>query len=77
MHFHFWIFLSQLRKVAHSGCVNRIRAMIQNPNICASWSDAGYVQVRLLCLPSKEVLQDSQSLLFLYSHLKGLFDYQF
>ncbi|KAL9340406.1 hypothetical protein Peur_066625 [Populus x canadensis] len=35
----------QLRKVAHSGCVNRIRAMIQNPNICASWSDAGYVQI--------------------------------
>ncbi|KAG5241819.1 glutamate-rich WD repeat-containing protein [Salix suchowensis] len=33
-----------LRKVAHSGCVNRIRAMTQNPHICASWSDAGYVQ---------------------------------
>uniref|UniRef100_A0A6N2MTI8 Histone-binding protein RBBP4-like N-terminal domain-containing protein n=1 Tax=Salix viminalis TaxID=40686 RepID=A0A6N2MTI8_SALVM len=35
----------QLRKVAHSGCVNRIRAMTQNPHICASWSDAGYVQI--------------------------------
>ncbi|KAL9377863.1 hypothetical protein Peur_029198 [Populus x canadensis] len=35
----------QLRKVAHGGCVNRIRAMIQNPHICASWSDAGYVQI--------------------------------
>ncbi|KAJ6413615.1 hypothetical protein OIU84_006420 [Salix udensis] len=34
----------QLRKVAHGGCINRIRAMTQNPHICASWSDAGYVQ---------------------------------
>ncbi|KAF9678879.1 hypothetical protein SADUNF_Sadunf07G0082100 [Salix dunnii] len=45
----------QLRKVAHGGCVNRIRAMTQNPHICASWSDAGYVQVRLLCSLSEEV----------------------
>ncbi|GAB2225360.1 hypothetical protein Droror1_Dr00006152 [Drosera rotundifolia] len=35
----------QLRKVAHEGCVNRIRSMPQNPHICASWSDMGYVQV--------------------------------
>ncbi|KAG6775387.1 hypothetical protein POTOM_018836 [Populus tomentosa] len=35
----------QLRKVAHRGCINRIRAMTQNPHICASWSDAGYVQI--------------------------------
>ncbi|KAG8649311.1 protein HEAT STRESS TOLERANT DWD 1 [Manihot esculenta] len=35
----------QLRKVAHEGCVNRIRAMTQNPHICASWSDTGHVQV--------------------------------
>ncbi|XP_041021268.1 glutamate-rich WD repeat-containing protein 1-like [Juglans microcarpa x Juglans regia] len=35
----------QLRKVAHEGCVNRIRAMAQNPHICASWADNGYVQV--------------------------------
>ncbi|KAJ4841009.1 hypothetical protein Tsubulata_018710 [Turnera subulata] len=35
----------QLRKVAHHGCVNRIRAMSQNPHICASWSDAGHVQI--------------------------------
>ncbi|KAF9681873.1 hypothetical protein SADUNF_Sadunf05G0048200 [Salix dunnii] len=35
----------QLRKVAHGGCINRIRAMTQNPHICASWSDAGYVQI--------------------------------
>ncbi|KAM7256662.1 hypothetical protein ACFE04_012403 [Oxalis oulophora] len=35
----------QLRKVAHHGCVNRIRAMTQNPNITASWSDSGRVQV--------------------------------
>ncbi|KAL9254493.1 HEAT STRESS TOLERANT DWD 1-like protein [Drosera capensis] len=34
-----------LRKVAHEGCVNRIRSMPQNPHICASWSDTGYVQV--------------------------------
>lgn len=35
----------QLRKVFHDGCVNRIRAMPQNPHICASWADNGYVQV--------------------------------
>ncbi|KAL5771034.1 hypothetical protein ACOSP7_015188 [Xanthoceras sorbifolium] len=35
----------QLRKVAHQGCVNRIRAMSQNPHICASWADTGHVQV--------------------------------
>ncbi|GMI94876.1 heat stress tolerant DWD 1 [Hibiscus trionum] len=35
----------QLRKVAHHGCVNRIRAMTQNPHICASWADSGHVQV--------------------------------
>ncbi|KAH9648159.1 WD REPEATS REGION domain-containing protein [Citrus sinensis] len=35
----------QLRKVAHQGCVNRIRAMTQNPHICASWADTGHVQV--------------------------------
>ena len=31
----------------HEGCVNRIRAMTQNPHIVASWSDTGHVQVRL------------------------------
>ncbi|KAL8093942.1 protein HEAT STRESS TOLERANT DWD 1 [Apium graveolens] len=35
----------QLRKVAHEGGVNRIRAMTQNPHICASWGDTGHVQV--------------------------------
>uniref|UniRef100_A0A2P2K1S3 Uncharacterized protein n=1 Tax=Rhizophora mucronata TaxID=61149 RepID=A0A2P2K1S3_RHIMU len=35
----------QLRKVAHEGCINRIRAMTQNPHICASWSDTGLVQI--------------------------------
>ncbi|XP_059634831.1 protein HEAT STRESS TOLERANT DWD 1 [Cornus florida] len=35
----------QLHKVAHEGGVNRIRAMTQNPNICASWADTGHVQV--------------------------------
>ncbi|XP_049371001.1 protein HEAT STRESS TOLERANT DWD 1-like [Solanum verrucosum] len=35
----------QLRKVSHEGCVNRIRAMAQNPNIVASWADTGHVQV--------------------------------
>lgn len=38
----------QLRKVFHEGCVNRIRAMPQNPHICASWADTGHVQVKLL-----------------------------
>lgn len=40
-------FHQQLRKVAHGGCINRIRAMQQNPHICASWADSGHVQVRL------------------------------
>ncbi|XP_015889184.1 protein HEAT STRESS TOLERANT DWD 1 [Ziziphus jujuba] len=35
----------QLRKVAHEGCINRIRAMAQNPHISASWADTGHVQV--------------------------------
>ncbi|KAG8374461.1 hypothetical protein BUALT_Bualt11G0134600 [Buddleja alternifolia] len=35
----------QLRKVSHEGGVNRIRAMPQNPHICASWGDTGLVQV--------------------------------
>ncbi|GLT98667.1 hypothetical protein SLE2022_161620 [Rubroshorea leprosula] len=39
----------QLRKVAHHGCVNCIRAMAQQPHICASWADSGHVQVWDLC----------------------------
>ncbi|KMZ62347.1 putative WD-repeat protein [Zostera marina] len=35
----------QLHKVAHQGCVNRIRAMGQSPHICASWADTGVVQI--------------------------------
>lgn len=35
----------QLRKVAHEGSVNRIRAMSQSPHICASWADTGHVQI--------------------------------
>ncbi|CAN1275263.1 Protein HEAT STRESS TOLERANT DWD 1 [Linum perenne] len=35
----------QMRRVAHGGCVNRIRAMTQNPHICATWSDSGHVQI--------------------------------
>lgn len=37
-----------MRKVRHQGCVNRIRAMPQNPHISASWADTGHVQVRLI-----------------------------
>ncbi|KAL2475623.1 Transducin family protein/WD-40 repeat family protein [Abeliophyllum distichum] len=32
-------------QVFHDGSVNRIRAMPQNPHICASWADTGHVQV--------------------------------
>ncbi|XP_008809056.2 glutamate-rich WD repeat-containing protein 1 [Phoenix dactylifera] len=35
----------QLHKVAHQGCINRIRSMTQKPHICAAWADAGHVQV--------------------------------
>ncbi|KAH9320783.1 hypothetical protein KI387_015422, partial [Taxus chinensis] len=35
----------QVRKVAHQGCVNRIRSMEQQPHIVATWADNGYVQV--------------------------------
>ncbi|KAK9265373.1 hypothetical protein L1049_003523 [Liquidambar formosana] len=34
-----------MRKVAHEGCVNRIRTMTQSPHICASWADTGHVQI--------------------------------
>ncbi|KAK1296137.1 hypothetical protein QJS10_CPB15g00551 [Acorus calamus] len=34
-----------LHKVAHEGCVNRIRSMYQKPHICATWGDTGHVQV--------------------------------
>ncbi|PON50454.1 WD repeat containing protein [Parasponia andersonii] len=37
-----WILL---RKLAHDGCVNRIRAMTQIPHICASWADTGHMQI--------------------------------
>jgi len=44
----------QVRRVAHHGCVNRIRAMPQNSHICVSWADSGHVQVRLyFCLLSQ------------------------
>ncbi|CAN6904813.1 unnamed protein product [Brassica oleracea] len=33
-----------VRRVAHHGCVNRIRAMPQNPHICVSWADYAHVQ---------------------------------
>ncbi|KAJ4752640.1 hypothetical protein LUZ62_087045 [Rhynchospora pubera] len=35
----------QIKKVAHQGCVNRIRSMTQKPHICATWGDTGFVQV--------------------------------
>ncbi|GAB4837807.1 hypothetical protein Ancab_027331 [Ancistrocladus abbreviatus] len=35
----------QLHKVAHEGCINRMRAMLQSPQICGSWGDTGYVQL--------------------------------
>ncbi|GER54439.1 transducin family protein / WD-40 repeat family protein [Striga asiatica] len=35
----------QLRKVPHVGGINRIRAMRQNPHICASWADTGHIQM--------------------------------
>ncbi|KAL3633351.1 hemolysin III domain membrane protein [Castilleja foliolosa] len=35
----------QFRKISHEGGVNRIRAMRQNPHICASWGETGLVQV--------------------------------
>ncbi|KAG8089165.1 hypothetical protein GUJ93_ZPchr0011g27509 [Zizania palustris] len=34
-----------LKKVAHAGCVNRIRSMSQEPHLCATWGDTGHVQV--------------------------------
>ncbi|KAL5203897.1 hypothetical protein ABZP36_008768 [Zizania latifolia] len=34
-----------LKKVAHTGCVNRIRSMSQEPHLCATWGDTGHVQV--------------------------------
>ncbi|OQU82815.1 hypothetical protein SORBI_3005G024400 [Sorghum bicolor] len=34
-----------LKKVAHAGCVNRIRSMTQKPHICATWGATGHVQV--------------------------------
>ncbi|KAF2531620.1 hypothetical protein F2Q70_00029145 [Brassica cretica] len=36
---------SSVRRVAHQGCFNRIRAMPQNPHICVTWADYAHVQV--------------------------------
>ncbi|CAL1379201.1 unnamed protein product [Linum trigynum] len=35
----------QVRRVAHGGCVHRIRAMTQSPHLCATWSDFGHVHI--------------------------------
>ncbi|KAK9275491.1 hypothetical protein L1049_022758 [Liquidambar formosana] len=56
----------QMRKVAHEGCVNRIRAMTQSPHICASWADTGHVQIwdlssHLNSLAESEVTQAASS----------------
>jgi hypothetical protein len=40
-----YIWMYQLKKVAHMGCVNRIRSMTQKPHICATWGGTGHVQV--------------------------------
>ncbi|WVZ58867.1 hypothetical protein U9M48_009093 [Paspalum notatum var. saurae] len=37
--------IMHLKKVAHGGCVNRIRSMTQKPHLCATWGDTGHVQV--------------------------------
>nr|XP_011459874.1 PREDICTED: glutamate-rich WD repeat-containing protein 1 isoform X2 [Fragaria vesca subsp. vesca] len=67
----------QLRKVTHEGCVNRIRAMTQNPHICASWGDTGHVQVwdfsshlNALAESESEVSQgpSTQAPLFTFGH---------
>lgn len=41
------LYMLQLRKVAHLGCINRIRSMPQKPHICATWGDTSYVQVSI------------------------------
>ncbi|KAJ0030738.1 hypothetical protein Pint_13381 [Pistacia integerrima] len=63
---------SYLRKVAHQGCVNRIRAMAQNPHICASWGDTGHVQVRLASLEYGEVPSLALVVWDFRSHLNAL-----
>ncbi|EFJ12772.1 hypothetical protein SELMODRAFT_123562 [Selaginella moellendorffii] len=35
----------EVRMIAHHGCINRIRAMPQEPNIIATWSETGLVQI--------------------------------
>lgn len=59
----------QLRKVAHEGCVNRIRSMTQSPHICASWADTGHVQVwdlssHLTALASETEASQDDSLVY-------------
>lgn len=54
---YLYIWMHQLKKVAHAGCVNRIRSMIQKPHICATWGETGHVQVIqfLVTLPFRVV----------------------
>ncbi|PWA57902.1 hypothetical protein CTI12_AA405370 [Artemisia annua] len=42
-----WTFTgaSEVRKVFHEACVNRIRAMKQRPHLYANWGDTGHVQI--------------------------------
>jgi hypothetical protein len=46
----------QVRLVVHQGCVNRVRAMMQQPHIVATWGDSGYVQVTILAFPHPQPL---------------------
>lgn len=44
-----------VRKIAHTGGINRLRAMPQQPSIAASWADTAQVQVWDLSLQLKEL----------------------
>lgn len=49
-----------VRKIAHTGGINRVRAMPQQPHIVASWADTAQVQVWDLAAPLADLAAEAE-----------------